>query len=129
MPLPIDRAAAISIGKAAFAEIVMARKILDQLSASVGKGDFSAVSASLASAPFSTMEANLLVLVQSPLLGPEEKKAIGTIKRYGVGADVLIMLGGLNSARDGASIKSYLSKASEAIDEVLLVCKSGGLKP
>ena len=31
-------------------------------------------------------------------LTADEKKAIGTIKRYGVGADVLIMVGGLSSA-------------------------------
>jgi|TARA_B100000524_G_scaffold187050_1_gene96848 hypothetical protein len=34
------------------------------------------------------------VLVNSPVLRKEDKLAIGTIKRYGVGADVLIMVGG-----------------------------------
>jgi len=119
-------------GRAAFLEVVAARKALAPLGTLVSRGDCSAVSDALSVAPFSTLEGNLLTLVQSPLLGPDEKKAIGTIKRYGVGADVLIMVGGLSSALrtcDGAVAKSYISKAENALDEVLLVCRGGGLKP
>ena len=89
------------------------------------------MSSALAGAPYSSLEENLLVLVQSPLLGADEKKQIGTIKRYGVGADVLIMVGGLNAAVKGGDkggALDKLQKASDSIDEVLLVCKGSGLK-
>ena len=45
------------------------------------------------------------------------------------------MLGGLNAsvdpkAPDSASVRSYLTKSKEALDEVLVVCKGAtGLKP
>lgn len=56
----------------------------------------------------------------------------GTIKRYGIGADVLIMLGGLNEAVTGADAtkaKSFTQKSKDAIDEVIAVCKDSGLSP
>ena len=54
----------------------------------------------------------------------------GTIKRYGIGADVLIMLGGLSEAVTGADelkAKSFTEKSKNALDEVIAVCKDGGL--
>lgn len=56
----------------------------------------------------------------------------GTIKRYGIGADVLIMLGGLNEAVTGADAtkaKSFTQKSKDALDEVIAVCKDSGLSP
>ena len=129
---PAAKKADANAGRAAFGEIVAARKALSPLSALLVKGDYAAAKAAVAVAPLSTLEDNLLTLVQSPILGPDEKKAIGTIKRYGTGADVLIMFGGLSAAikdSDGGGVKNYLSKVADSLDEVLLVCKSGGLKP
>ena len=127
---PPPKAKDAAAGKAAFAELVSARKSLDSLAVSLGKGDRAAVGKVLADAPFSTLEENLLTLVQSPVLGVDDKKQIGTIKRYGVGADVLIMAGGLNSAvANGGDAKGYLTKTSDALDEVILICKGAGLKP
>lgn len=128
-PLPKVKDAAA--GKLAFYEIVSARKMLDGLSTSLSKGDSSSVAKELSAAPFSTLEANLQILVQSPLLDADGKKQIGTIKRYGSGADVLIMVGGLTAAVANGSTddKGYLLKATNALDDVLLTCKGSGLKP
>jgi hypothetical protein len=41
------------------------------------------------------MDASMQVLLESKALDAESKKAIGTIRTYGVGADVMIMYGGL----------------------------------
>ena len=86
----------------------------------------------IGAAPFSTLEENLLTLVQSPLLGVDEKKQIGTIKRYGVGADVIIMLGGLEKAvgdKNAANAKSFLDKAKASLDEIVTICKANKLVP
>ena len=102
------------------------------MQASIANGDLKEVGTALNDAPYAALEDNLLVLLASPLLAPEGKKQIGTGKQYGVGADVLIMMGGLGAAVSGGNsdnAKSYLAKASDALDEVLLVCKSSGLKP
>lgn len=125
-PMKTDAAA----GKAAYQTLLDARSQLKSLSEMVGKGDFAGASKAMDSAPYDDLENTLLVLVRSPVLGPDEKKAIGTIKRYGVGADVIIMLGGLNSAiksGSGGDARTYITKAKEALDEVVVIGKSCGL--
>ena len=69
------------------------------------------------------------VKIQPVVLG-QDKKAIGTIRRYGVGADVLIMLGGLNEAvrdDDARAAKSYLAKSKASLDEVISIARGSGL--
>jgi len=116
--------------KYAYADLVAARQGLSTIDRLLGAQDFAAVAPLLGKPPFSSAENNLLTLVQGPTLGPNEKKQIGTIKRYGVGADVLIMLGGLADAvdsLDGAKAKGFSEKAKNALDEVLVLCKESGL--
>ena len=45
-------------------------------------------------------ESNAQALLESKRLDAESKKDIGTIRRYGVGADVIIMYGGLKNEID-----------------------------
>lgn len=127
-PAPkIDAAA----GQRAFTELVAARKALDGCAKSLSSGDRTSVATALSKAPFSTLEDNLLTFVQSPNLGVDDKKQIGTIKRYGSGADVLIMMGGLNAAVNGGGGgdgPGFLKKAAESLDEVILVGKGAGFK-
>ncbi|KAH8076707.1 hypothetical protein JL721_731 [Aureococcus anophagefferens] len=55
------------------------------------------------------------IIIQAPVLAAEDKKAIGTIRRYGVAADVIIMAGGLKEAlrdEDARGAKSYLAKCA-----------------
>ena len=78
-------------------------------------------------------EANAQVLLSSKRLDVESKKAIGTIRRYGVGADVMIMYGGLRSELDDTEaanfneVQKYLVKALDSLEEVIVICRSNGL--
>jgi len=69
---------------------------------------------------------DITILVQSTVLDGPDKIAIGSKRRYGVGADVLIMLGGLLNAaseEDGPGALSFTTKAAAAIDEILAIAK------
>ena len=117
-------------GKQAAVQILEARRALDSADKLVSAGDFAALQGLLAAAPVSTFEDNALVLVQSKALGLDDIKQIGTIKRYGVGADVIIMLGGLSAAAgnaDAGNAKSCLAKAKASLDEILVICKGNRL--
>ncbi|KAJ1447730.1 hypothetical protein M885DRAFT_624123 [Pelagophyceae sp. CCMP2097] len=117
--------------KAAISEIKAARNALNNVDALLAANDFDAVDALLGSAPVSEFEKDATVILQAPVLSAEDKKAIGTIKRYGVGADVTIMLGGLKAASaesNGGDCRNYLAKAKSALDELILIAKGGGLK-
>ena len=80
--------------------------------------------------PFSSFKQSALVLVNSKVLSMEDIKAIGTEKRFGVGADVIIMLGGLADATErsdrGAGL-DYASKAAASLDEIIAIGRSNGL--
>lgn len=79
-------------------------------------------------------ETNAQVLLQSKRLDIESKKAIGTIRRYGVGADVLIMYGGLRAELEspmGAvpnmnSVQTYMVRTLDSLEEVIVICRSNG---
>ena len=49
-------------------------------------------------AEFAQMEENLLKLVNGPVLNTDDKKTIGTRKRYGIAADVIYGIGGVKGA-------------------------------
>ena len=115
---PGDKAASLKATaadvKEAFADITAARSGLAQVGGLLDKGDFAGVTKLLAAPPFSSAKASLSTIVRGPTLGGEEKKAIGNEKRFGTGADVLIMLGGITDSanlQDAASAKGYVSKA------------------
>jgi hypothetical protein len=55
------------------------------------------VASTLGSEPFVKLEGTFLTLVRSGGLTAEDKVALGTIKRFGLTADALITLGGLES--------------------------------
>ena len=117
-------------GKQAAVQILAARRALDSADKLVSAGDFAALQSLLSAAPVSAFEDNALVLVQSKALGLDDVKQIGTIKRYGVGADVIIMLGGLEKAVDdknAANAKSFLDKAKASLDEIVTICKANKL--
>lgn len=85
----------------------------------------------------SSFENNILSLLRSHALDEESKKEIGTIRRYGVGADVMIMYGGLLTSLEsgddgeddinGKDVAKYMERTLQAIDEVIAICKSNGL--
>jgi hypothetical protein len=76
-------------------------------------------------------EENAQVLLESKRLDVESKREIGTIRRYGVGADVIIMYGGLKSelnedTPDPGQVKLYWTRAVDSLDEVLSICRNNG---
>jgi hypothetical protein len=76
-------------------------------------------------------EANASALLASKKLDAESKKEIGTIRRYGVAADVLIMYGGLKEAveqEDGGGTQKFLKRTLDSLSEVILICRSNGFE-
>jgi hypothetical protein len=76
-------------------------------------------------------EANASALLESKRLDVESKKEIGTIRRYGVGADVIIMYGGLKAAveeEDSGETQKYLKRTLDSLSEVILICRSNGFE-
>ncbi|KAL1520201.1 hypothetical protein AB1Y20_023671 [Prymnesium parvum] len=113
-------------GKKAAAELLAARQKLESLDTLVQTSDFASLLEALMSPPLSTFERSALTLVQSRVLDPEDVKAIGTIKRFGVGADVIIMLNGLQDAAksaDRVGARSFLGKAKASLDEIIVICQ------
>lgn len=84
-----SRAAALNV-KGCLAGVVDMQK-------AAGAGEWTAVADILGSDKFQTLESTFLVLVRSGGLTAEDKVALGTIKRFGLTADALITLGGLES--------------------------------
>lgn len=78
-------------------------------------------------------EPNVLSILASKRLEEEDKKAIGTIRTYGVGADVMIMYGGLMAEIDEMNtpdvntVAKYLTRTVESLDEVITICRNNGL--
>eukprot|EP00586_Coscinodiscus_wailesii_P018523 CAMPEP_0172502472 /NCGR_PEP_ID=MMETSP1066-20121228/160317_1 /TAXON_ID=671091 /ORGANISM="Coscinodiscus wailesii, Strain CCMP2513" /LENGTH=247 /DNA_ID=CAMNT_0013277733 /DNA_START=31 /DNA_END=774 /DNA_ORIENTATION=+ len=76
----------------------------------------------------------MLSILGSKLLSDEDKKAIGTIRTYGIAADVMIMYGGLLAEIDEMNedsynvgeINKYLARAMDSLDEVIAICKNSG---
>ena len=73
------------------------------------------------------------VLLTSKQLDAESKKEIGTIRRYGVGADVIIMYGGLkgeideeNESPNYSLVSKSLQRTKDSLDEVISICRSNG---
>ena len=78
-------------------------------------------------------EANSRVLLESKRLDAESKKEIGTIRRYGVGADVMIMYGGLRAEIDEGNefpnfneVQKYFTRTLDSLEEVIAICRNNG---
>ena len=84
--------------------------------------------------PLLPSQASAQTLLESKRLDAESKRDIGTIRRYGVGADVIIMYGGLRAELDEDNestpreekVASYLLRTKQSLDEVLAICRSNG---
>ena len=76
-------------------------------------------------------ESNAQTLLESKRLDAESKKEIGTIRRYGVGADVMIMYGGLkaelseeNEVINYGEVEKYYVRTLDSLEEVIAICRS-----
>mmetsp|Transcript_3016 Transcript_3016/g.3873 ORF Transcript_3016/g.3873 Transcript_3016/m.3873 type:complete len:86 (+) Transcript_3016:462-719(+) len=77
-------------------------------------------------------------LVTSNVLSEEDKVSIGTIRRYGIAADVIITIGGLkaeimNAEEDGeidpsklkpSKVLDSLQLCKNSLDEIIAICKN-----
>merc|ERR1711966_185118 len=94
---------------------------------------------------FAKIEENLLKLVNGPILNADDKKTIGTRKRYGIAADVIYGVGGvkgaianiddpqIESCKNGicsgsfvdvnAEVPKSLNSLKASLSEVLQICK------
>ena len=76
-------------------------------------------------------ESNAQALLESKRLDAESKKEIGTIRRYGVGADVIIMYGGLKGALSEENeiinfreVEKFYIRTLDALEEVIVIVRS-----
>lgn len=83
------------------------------------KGEFKKVGEVFGGKEFADFEQIATVLVRSEALSQEDKVALGTIKRYGIVADAIIMLGGAKAElrSGGVPIAGEGSGGSVAEDE------------
>mmetsp|Transcript_4581 Transcript_4581/g.5966 ORF Transcript_4581/g.5966 Transcript_4581/m.5966 type:complete len:213 (+) Transcript_4581:69-707(+) len=121
---------------AAFANLVKAREELMYASKTyIPKEDYDGLRTYFADAALNinNYEDNANVLLASKQLDAESKKEIGTIRRYGVGADVIIMYGGFkaefdeeNESPNYSSMTKMLKRTVDSLDEVIAICRSNG---
>jgi hypothetical protein len=103
------------------------RAALDEVAKAAASKRFDAALELLGAPLITGFEKDCTTLVQSSVLTPEDKVAIGTVRRYGIAADVIIMVGGLASAAaaaNGPSAVDYSVKARAALDEILVIMQA-----
>ena len=115
----------------AFTSLVTAREELNVVSKKyLSSKDYSGLRTYLAdeNLNINRYEENATSILSSKALDLESKKEIGTIRRYGVGADVMIMYGGLlseideeNDVIDSKAASKALQRAMDSLDEVRVV--------
>jgi hypothetical protein len=78
--------------------------------------DWDGITELLSQPEFDKIEDNLLKLVNGPILNTDDKKTIGTRKRYGIAADVIYGVGGVKGAienLDNPQVRGGREGASE----------------
>ena len=96
------------------------KKCLDDLAEItqlVPSKDYEKIANILSNPPFTVFENAATILVRSDLITPEDKVSLGTIKRYGVVADAIIMLGGLGAVLRTAGFKVGSEKVNDISDD------------
>jgi len=121
----------------AFTSLVKAREELNVVSKKyLSSKDYSGLRTYLSddNLNINRYEENATSILSSKALDLESKKEIGTIRRYGVGADVMIMYGGLlseideeNDVIDSKAASKALQRAMDSLDEVIYICRSNGM--
>eukprot|EP00596_Hydrurales_sp_CCMP1899_P010951 CAMPEP_0119043708 /NCGR_PEP_ID=MMETSP1177-20130426/25092_1 /TAXON_ID=2985 /ORGANISM="Ochromonas sp, Strain CCMP1899" /LENGTH=130 /DNA_ID=CAMNT_0007012407 /DNA_START=289 /DNA_END=678 /DNA_ORIENTATION=- len=75
------------------------------MSEAAAKSEWQVIGDLLSTKPYMKFDEMCTTLVRSDNVSAEDKQALGTIKRYGLVADAIIMLGGLGAELKGAGIK------------------------
>jgi hypothetical protein len=115
---------------AAMQRIRLTRAALDDVSKAIASQSFGDAQALLEGPLITGFEKDCTILVQSKGITSEDKVAIGTIRRFGVGADVIIMIGGLTNAvseKDAKGAEDFAVKAKAALDEIMVIVRHNKL--
>lgn len=97
-------------------QLKLAMTKMNEISNLASKSEYQKIGDILSDKPFTNFDTLMNTLVRSQELSAEDKVYLGTIKRYGVVADAIIMLGGLQSTLIAGGIK--VSKQSGLQDEI-----------
>ena len=97
-------------------QLKLAMTKMNEISALASKSEYQKIGDILSDKPFSNFDALMNILVRSQELSAEDKISLGTIKRYGVVADAIIMIGGLQGALKAGGIQ--ISKQSGLQEEI-----------
>jgi len=130
----------------AWNKLVDAQDLLADVGPLVAAKDWPGIVEFLNQDEFAKIEENLLILINGPVLNTDDKKVIGTRKRYGVAADVIYGVGGVKGAISNienpqikscsagicsgdfvsvdAEVPKSLSSLKNSLSEVLQICKS-----
>ena len=107
--------------QAAARQLLSMAKDMEQMEKLGAKGDWEGVATILSSKAFVEFDATANVLVRSDSVSAEDKVALGTIKRYGVVADAIIMMGGLGSVLRAGGVKSMAKTVSAYADQKAII--------
>lgn len=90
---------------------------IDLMEKAAASGDYAEVARIMGSPEYRNFESAATILVRSDELTADEKVSLGTIKRYGVVADALIMLGGLGGELKSGGFKIAGDSGPAGIEE------------
>ena len=101
---------AANVAESSLADSKKAAQTIRDALAKVGEmekagDDYEAIAKLLGDKCFAQFSDNAFVLTKSAALTPDDRIALGTIKRYGLVADAIIMIGGLSEALRAGGIK------------------------
>jgi len=99
------KAPSYSETKEATSIIKQALDATKQMSVLASEKKYNEISALFDTKPFLQFENACTLLTRSEQLSAEDRKALGTIKRYGVVADAIIMLGGIKGELKSGNVK------------------------
>lgn len=99
------KASTLAETKAAVNQIKIILDGLRTMDEAASKQEYQVIGDLLSTQPYMKLEDACTTLVRSDAVSAEDKQSLGTIKRYGLVADAIIMLGGLGAELKGAGIK------------------------
>lgn len=79
--------------------------------------EFDKIAELLSSKPFQAFSDSCQTLVRSEAISAEDKVALGTIKRYGIVADAIIMIGGIGAEMKAAGYKIAGGDPKQTIED------------
>ena len=99
------KASTLAETKAAVEQIKTCLDGLQAMEVAASKQEWQVIGDLISTKPYMKFEDAATALVRSDSISAEDKQSLGTIKRYGLVADAIIMLGGIGAELKAAGIK------------------------